>query len=58
MEKPSLVFTLDAVKRVCGEYEIGGVENVWKKRGSLVQDPTAKIFFVGIAAEIHGTAHC
>jgi hypothetical protein len=46
MKKPSLVVTTGTVKRVWTGYESAGVENVWKKRGSLVEVPTAEIFFV------------
>jgi len=58
IEKFSLVSRLRAVKRVGDCYEKPHVENVLKNRGFRVEDPTLKFFFVWIAAQICGAAHC
>jgi hypothetical protein len=46
MEKASLVVTSGTVKHVSTGSKTDDVENVWKKRGSLVEVLTADFFFV------------
>jgi hypothetical protein len=46
MKKSSLVVASGTVKHVLDAHQSAGVENVWKKRGSLVEVPTVELFFV------------